>query len=189
MKRPTVFVITGYARTGKDTLGTAIRDLIPGTRRVAFADLLKSAGNLFLERLNLHDAADLTRDADKARFRDFLVHAGRMARSLDPDIFAKAAANEARLALQAGRCVVITDWRYRNELEQVQAVCAPHHVVTVRLHRQDTGAANEEEAFHMAQIEDTCRIDHEAAFKSGETGAIRDLAHVLAASVPDIPGA
>ena len=189
MKRPTVFVITGYARTGKDTLGEAIANLIPGTKRVAFADLLKSAGNLFLERLDLHDAADLHTDADKARFRDFLVTAGKMARSLDPDVFARSAAHIASHWLTAGRCVVMTDWRYRNELEQVQGRCAPHPVVTVRLHRQDTGPANEEEAFHMSLIEDTCRVDHEAAFKSGETGAIRDLAHTLVSQIPDIPGA
>lgn len=189
MRRPTVFVICGYARTGKDTLANALLDLLPGSRKVAFADSLKNAGNLFLERLDLHGRCDLHRDSDKARFRDFLVAGGKMARALDPDVFARDAAHHAKMNLQAGRCVVIPDWRYPNELVAVQTVCSPHHVVTVRLHRESTGAANEEEAFHMAQIEDTCRVDHEASFKSGETASIRDLGFILASSVPEVPGA
>ena len=93
------------------------------------------------------------------------------------------------MALLAGRCVVIPDWRYPNELIAVQTICAPYQVVTVRLHRESTGPANDEEAVHMAQIEDTCRIDHEASFKSGETGAIRDLAFAIASQVPEVRGA
>ena len=185
MRRPTVFLICGFARTGKDTLGAALLDLLPHSRKVAFADLLKSAGNLFLERLDLHDFADLNRDADKARFRDFLVAGGKMARALDPDVFARAAAHMAQIQLFAGRCVVIPDWRYANELIAVQTICAPYKVVTVRLHRESTGPANDEEAVHMATIEDTCRIDHEASFKSGETGLIRDLAFLIASSIPN----
>ena len=91
--------------------------------------------------------------------------------------------------LLCGRCVVISDWRYANELIAVQTICAPYKVVTVRLHRESTGPANEEEAIHMAQIEDTCRIDHEASFKSGETAAIRDLAFLIASQIPEVPGA
>jgi hypothetical protein len=189
MRQPTVIVICGFARVGKDTLGQALLDLLPHSRKVAFADSLKAAGNLFLERLNLHGLADLNRESDKFRFRDFLVAGGKMARALDPEVFAERAAYEANLALLAGRSVVITDWRYANELVAVQTKCAPHKVVTVRLHRESTGPANEEEAIHMAQIEDTCRIDHEASFKSGETAAIRDLAFLIASQIPEVPGA
>lgn len=189
MRRPTVFLVTGYARTGKDTIANALLDLLPLSRKVAFADNLKAAGNLFLERLNLHDRADLTIDADKVKYRDFLVAGGEMARSIDPDVFARASAATASHALMAGRCVVIPDWRYTNELIAVQTACSPHNVVTIRLHRESTGPANSKEAVNMAAIEDTCRIDHEASFKSGETGAIRDLAFAIASQVPEVRGA
>jgi hypothetical protein len=189
MKRPTVFLICGYARTGKDTLGAALLDYLPGSRKVAFADTLKAAGNLFLERLNLHDRADLTLDADKAKYREFLVAGGKMGRSIDPDVFARAAATMASHALQAGRCVIIPDWRYTNELIAVQTACSPHKVVTIRLHRESTGPANSEEAVNMAAIEDTCRVDHEASYRSGETAAIRDLAFIIASQVPDVQAA
>lgn len=189
MRRPTVILVTGYARTGKDTFADAFLSLVPGSRKVAFADILKDAGNLFLERLDLHGRADLHRESDKTRFREFLVAGGRMARAIDPDVFANEAATVAKLNLQAGRCVVISDWRYANELVAVQTKCAPHKVITVRLHREDTGPANDEEANHMLIIEDTCRIDHEGSYRSGDTGLIRDLALTVAASIPDQPGA
>lgn len=189
MKQPTVILVTGYARTGKDTFADAFISLVPGSRKVAFADILKDAGNLFLERLNLHGMADLNRDSDKFRFRDFLVAGGKMARALQPDVFAERAATVAKLNLQAGRCVVISDWRYANELVAVQTICAPYKIVTVRLHREDTGPANDEEAVHMHNIEDTCRVDYEGAYRSGDTGLIRDLALTVAASIPDQPGA
>ena len=33
MRRPTVFLVTGYARTGKDTLANALLDLLPLSRK------------------------------------------------------------------------------------------------------------------------------------------------------------
>ena len=189
MKQPTVVLVCGYARSGKDTFANAVLDIVPGSRKVAFADSLKAAGNLFLERLNLHAKADLTTERDKVRFRDFLVAGGRMARALEPSVFADIAARTAYLNLLSGRVVVMPDWRYRNELEAVQTVCAPHRIVTVKLHRFDSGPANDEEYLHMREIESVCRIDHEAAFKSGETGLIRDLALQVVSSIPDTVGA
>jgi len=189
MRQPTVILVAGYARTGKDTFANAVLDLVTGARKVSFADELKNAGNLFLERLNLHGKADLRTEADKVRFREFLVAGGRMARALDANVFADIAASTARNLLLAGRVVVMPDWRYRNELVAVQTICAPFKVVTVRLHREDTGAANEEEAGSMSLIEDTCRIDHDGAYRSGETGLIRDLALTVVSSIPEVPGA
>jgi hypothetical protein len=41
----------------------------------------------------------------------------------------------------------------------------------------------------MHQIEDTCRVDYSGAFRSGETGLIRDLALSVVSSIPDTVGA
>jgi hypothetical protein len=185
VKTPTVVLVCGYARAGKDTFGAAFQDLVVGSRKVAFADSLKAASNLFLERLGLHAKADLTTEQDRSRFRDFLVAGGRMARSIEPGVFADIAARQAYLNLLAGRCVVMTDWRYRNELEAVRTICAPYKVVTVRVRREETGPANDEEAWSIREIEDLCHIDHDATFRHGETGLIRDLALTVAASIPD----
>jgi hypothetical protein len=61
--------------------------------------------------------------------------------------------------------------------------------VTIRLHRESTGPANSEEAVNMAAIEDTCRVDHEASYRSGETAAIRDLAFIIASQVAEVQAA
>jgi hypothetical protein len=189
MRQPTVILVTGYARTGKDTFAQAVLDLVPGSRKVAFADELKAAGNLFLERLGLNGKADLRTESDKVRFREFLVAGGRMGRALEQNVFADLAAGTARKLLLASRVVVIPDWRYRNELVAVQTLCAPYRVITVRLHREDTGPANEEEGSSMALMEDTCRLDHSGAYRTGETGLIRDLALSVISSIPEVPGA
>ena len=189
MKAPTVILVTGYARAGKDTFAAAVLDLIPGARKVAFADELKAASNLFLERLGLHGKADLTTDQDKTRFRDFLVAGGKMARAIEKDVFARIAAQTAFHNLLAGRVVVMPDWRYRNELEAVQTKCAPYRIITVKLHRFDSGPANDEEYLHLREIESICRLDREAAFKSGETGRIRDLALEVCSDIQDAYGA
>ena len=189
MKTPTVILVCGYARAGKDTFGEAFRDLIPGARKVAFADELKNAGNLFLERLGLHGKADFNDEATKTRFRRFLEEGGATARAIEPSVFADIAARAAYLNLLSGRCVVMTDWRYRNELQTVQTICAPFRVITVRIRRQETGPASDQEAMSIREIEDLCRIDHDATFRHGETGLIRDLALTVAASIPNVPAA
>ncbi len=189
MRQPTVILVTGYARTGKDTLGAALLDYLPGSRKVAFADELKAAGNLFLERLGLHGKADFNDEVTKIRFRRFLEEGGATARAIEPSVFADIAARAAYLDLLSGRCVVMTDWRYRNELQAVQTICAPFRVITVRIRRQETGPASDQEATSIREIEDLCRIDHDAAFRHGEVGLIRDLALSVVSSIPEIPGA
>jgi hypothetical protein len=57
------------------------------------------------------------------------------------------------------------------------------------LHRFDSGPANDEEYLHLREIESICRLDHEAAFKSGETGLIRDLALTVVSDIQDSYGA
>ena len=187
MRRPTLFLITGFSRAGKDTLADALVDQLTGARKVAFADPLKDAANLFLERLNLHGLADLRTDADKVRHRDFLVAGGKMARALRPTVFADLAAGRARDLLLAGRCAVISDWRYLNELEAATRACCPHVIRTVYLGRRGLGPANEEEAINVTGLEPLC--DTREYFEDGDTGGISDLAHDLANEVPEVPGA
>ena len=177
MRRPTVFLITGYARAGKDTLADRIADLT-GAAKVSFADDLKAAGNRFFTSLGI-ESVDLKRDADKSRFRDLLVAAGKAARSVDPDVFARHAAERARYNILAGRCVVVPDWRYANEHRVLWATVAPAKVVTVLIERQGNGPANEEEARTIGEIVETVRIDAHGTYVSGDLASIDTLAHLL----------
>ena len=189
MKQPTVIMICGYARTGKDTLADGICDAIPGARKVSFATALKNAANLFLERLDLHREVDFHDDAHKSRHRDFLVAGGKLARSIDQDVFAKIGAAEAYVNLLAGRVVVVNDWRYINELHVMEAKVSPHRIVTVRLDRAFQTAANADEDVNMMVIEDLVDFDYSWSFASGDLRGIRDVASIIADSIPDQPGA
>lgn len=121
----TLILITGYARAGKDTLADGI---VEGARhnvlRFNFADALKQKCDFFLESLEIGGSDSLNsfyNDDFKVKNRQMLVVAGTLARSLDPDVFAKALVR--RCQIQENNCdelnepctVVCSDWRYSNE--------------------------------------------------------------------------
>jgi hypothetical protein len=188
MHRPTVFLIGGFARAGKDTLASRIAELT-GARKVAFADDLKAAANRFFTALGI-ESVDLNDEHHKARFRDLLVAAGKAARSVNPDIFAKHAADRARYNVLAGRCVVIPDWRYANEAAVTDRIVAPARVVKVLIERTNGGPANDEEAATIRGILDDVTIDEARIFDSGDLSGIDTFAHELVDKyVPQVPAA
>lgn len=178
MRKPTVFLITGYARAGKDTAAAAIADALCA-EQYAYADTLKDAVNAYfvalgIERVNVHETAD------KVRFRELLVAAGRAARSQDINVFADHVALNCHLALMRGRCAVVSDWRYANEHQRVLAKVGRDRVVTLRVGRFGCHAANQEEADSVDQIVAEGLVQHSAFFKDGDTGALRDWARSVA---------
>lgn len=121
----TLILITGYARAGKDTLADGI---VEGARhhvlRHNFADALKQRCDYFLQSLDIGglDSPESFYNEDfKVRNRGFLVAAGILARSLDPDVFAKALVkrcqqHEESMEDVGEQCTVVcSDWRYSNE--------------------------------------------------------------------------
>ena len=186
--RPTVFLITGYARAGKDTLGNAIMDLHSAgrSRRHAFADLLKDAANAAYERAGIL-TVDLHREADKVRNRDLLVAMGKAMRAVNVDVFAESCADYARYAIMAGESCIIPDWRYANEYRVVVDTVKPANVISIKIGCQGVGPANEEEDKQMQILEAECFIGYEATFKPGEIGAIKDWAHEIVSTVPRVP--
>ena len=188
MHRPTVFLVGGFARAGKDTLADRIVALT-GAAKVSFADDLKAAGNRFFTSLGI-ESIDLKQEAHKPRFRDLLVAAGKAARSVDPDVFARHAAERARYNILAGRCVVIPDWRYANELSVVWKHVAPARVVSVLFEKTNNGPANEEEAATIRDILDNVTIDEARIFDTGDLASIDTFAHELVDQYcPHVPAA
>lgn len=188
MRKPTVFLITGYARAGKDTLASAIAEAL-GCEVHAFADTLKDAVNRYftalgIERVNVHETGD------KVRFRELLVAAGRAARSVDCNVFADHVALNCHLALMRGRSAVVSDWRYLNEHERVVAKVGRDRVVTIHIDRAGGGPANSEEADTIETILDSLRIDKSRCFQPGDTAGIADWARAIAAEhSPHVPAA
>jgi hypothetical protein len=186
MYKPTVFLITGYARAGKDTLADRIA-AITGARKVAFADSLKDAGNRFFTSLGI-ESVDLKQNDHKVAHRELLVAMGKAARSVDVDIFARHAAEKARYNILAGRCVVMPDWRYENEHQVVHQIVYPAPVVRVLISTYGITAANDEEdnSIHKIMMNGVANFE---CFKPGDLAAIDDWAHELASLAPKVLGA
>ena len=186
MHRPTVFLITGYARAGKDTLADRI-SAITGARKVAFADTLKEAGNRFFTCLGI-ESVDLKENAHKVAHRELLVAMGKAARSVDADIFARHAAEKARYNILAGRCVVIPDWRYVNEMQLLHRLVYPAPVVPIHISTYGVGPGNGEEERSINQILYN-GVENSRSFNQGDLAAIDDWAHDLVSLVPTVRGA
>ena len=191
---PTVVLITGFARSGKDTLAAGI---IEGARRsdcaqINFADGLKESANKFLEWVGLlDDETDFFDDDYKARNRNVLVELGRFARSHDKDIFAKMLCADADEFSRSKRreetlkdvLVVVSDWRYMNELRVVRERLGDGlgwRVVTVRVDTLGVYAANEEEGLSIGEITREHASDYGFVFAPGSAKAVEAEGRYLA---------
>lgn len=162
MSEPTLILITGYARSGKDTLAEGIMSGISSKTRWAykraFADTLKEAANEYVRQLGLDgDGNDFYSEPFKVRNRRFLVEAGMFARSLDVDVFAACFAKKCLdfASSHGPGLIVAADWRYLNELRFCQKWLHDRsgwRIVTVEVNTAGIGPANEEEGMSIAEI-------------------------------------
>jgi len=189
VKKPTVFLITGYARAGKDTLASALHELMPTALVTSFAEPLKSAVNRYFTDLGI-ESVNVKETSDKVRFRNLLVEAGRAARSVDANVFADKVAYDARLALMSGRSVIVPDWRYLNECSAIVRAVGHHHpLITIRIGRVGCAAANQEEQDSLDEIFHSIDFDFDAVFSDGQIGVIRDWAADILSTIPDVRAA
>jgi dephospho-CoA kinase len=150
----TVIGLTGYAQTGKDTVGEIlVRD--HGFKRVAFADAVRECvyalnpliptlfGQGFAQHESLQDAVD--RDgwedtkknpAVRALLQRMGTEVGR--EIIDPDIWIKIAERKAHDLRRLGHHVVFTDVRFFNEYEAIELFGGE----VWRIERPGTGPVN-----------------------------------------------
>ena len=185
MAAPTLVLICGYARAGKDTLASGILEWSTRpARKQNFADYLKDAANDYLMSLNLE--GDFHNEAFKVQHRDFLVAAGRLARSLDEDIFAKNLANFIPIQMtpgeQAPETVVCSDWRYVNELEVTQDILHEigWKVRTIYVSTAGIGPANNEELESILAIREQYAFDLEITFAPNSRNTIMQEGRYIA---------
>jgi hypothetical protein len=161
MPTPTLILITGYARSGKDTLAEGIMTGISPKSGWAlkhnFADALKQSANDYLKSLGLdEDGVDFYDEAFKVKHRSFLVAAGQFARSINRDVFASRFVSKCLdfTTSHGPGVVVCSDWRYMNELRVCQdwLIRAGWNVVTVEITTAGVGPANEEEGLSIGEI-------------------------------------
>lgn len=169
--RPTLILIAGYARAGKDTLASGILEWCKrGAAQVNFADPLKEAGNAYLEYLHL--PGDFFNEQFKIENREFLIAAGRLARSIDKDVFAKNLVNYLPFIGPDENgdehdIVVCSDWRYTNEWLVAADTLLEHNWLlrTIYVETAGVGPANEEEAYSILDLRMNVTFDQEFYFK------------------------
>ncbi len=187
MAAPTLVLISGFARAGKDSLASGLLEW--STRpaeHINFADALKEAGNHFMDYLGL-EGNFMTEDF-KCENRDALVAMGRFARRLDKDVFARHFANWCPIMKHhdqvAPETVVCSDWRYINELRVCQDILWEKgwKVRTVYVSTAGVGPANDEELDSIAEIRANHLFDQEYIFKPNARQQIMSEGRILAKS-------
>lgn len=193
MDKPTLILITGYARAGKDTLADGIVMGSSGASKIlrrSFADSLKDAGNNFLADIGLHSTLnDFKNESFKIRHRDMLVALGAGARSINPSVFADLFVNACmEFEVQTGvkkkpPLVIASDWRYINELRVPEARLGGigWRIVKVMIETAGVTAANEEEGLSIGQIIRDVPPDFQYAFRQDSAHKIYAEGKQLAA--------
>jgi len=142
-RSPLILLFSGWAGSGKDVAAALLTEELQFVRE-AFADSLKqdahqateiplsyfhsAAKDYLLEpRCLLYPTAVTPRDV-------LLMHA-RAKRAVDPDVFTRAVIERIQGEAQLSR-YVISDWRYRRELDLVRAAFPNASVVTVGITRK-----------------------------------------------------
>lgn len=177
MSRATIIALSGWKRSGKDTVAEYLIQNY-GAQRIAFADPLKEsvAQQYGLTRAYIDDPATKEapllhmpvdpRDAFSKTVTDFMrgefrdqngkrydegspdsvmywtpralcILEGSTKRSADPDHWVKQAVAKT----ESGKLYVISDARYKNEMESLKRTGA--NIVTVRIERFDSSPSND----------------------------------------------
>lgn len=139
---PESIALTGLARSGKDSVAARLVEK-HGYVRVAFADPLKemalridpmidvepytdTSGYAYADDWRLAEAvAEYGWEQVKDLFpevRRFLQHLGQSVREADPEFWIRLAQAKIYRARLAGRPVVVTDVRYRNEARSLSSI-------------------------------------------------------------------
>lgn len=196
-KRPVVFMITGVARAGKDTLAAALVEEMMRRGNHAevfkFATILKDALAVTLDYMKVGgkrsrplDIAFTEDDALKPYVREALVAIGRLSRHVDSEIFARHLLTDIQGWIEFAEAshdmrpvAIIADWRYKNEYlllaRQLDA-----HIVTVEMQRPGFGPANAEEESSLKDLMVGTPVMHtrSAVDPAGVRAIAAELAHL-----------
>jgi hypothetical protein len=133
-----IILIRGYSQSGKDFVGKILCKKY-GYQRFAFADSLKQlvVNKYHTNMQQLHSQYGkmeiCPHDEHGRTYRQILIDEALLARSMDDNCFAKDCCKEIK-KYNVDR-VVITDWRYPNELEALKEHFPEYEITTVHLVR------------------------------------------------------
>jgi hypothetical protein len=182
MNKKHIIGISGYARSGKDTLADSLlaefchRNVCAS--KFKFANILKKAISRSLEIVELPFSVDTENTEDKTAVRPLLVEFGKFCRSRDMDIFAKRTVDSIEFQFRIGNQIaIVPDLRYQNEGALLHE-CAKrngfgyHHI---DIERKGTFAANQEE---LDSIEALLDASYKEAWFYGISFSDRDIAGI-----------
>ena len=169
----TIVLLSGYARSGKDTFAEGMTRYSVDIKRIAFADALKDAANEYARNLGL--SVNFHEETFKAQHRDTLVAMGRFARSIHRDVFVF---NLTEAANRERGHVVVTDCRYLNETvvtKQLMGEVRGWRVIHLHIETEGVGPANEEEAASIREMLEGTIPDQTYVFKPNTAVTIREV--------------
>jgi adenosyl cobinamide kinase/adenosyl cobinamide phosphate guanylyltransferase len=169
----TIVLLSGYARSGKDTFAEGMTRYSVDIKRIAYADALKDAANEYARNLGL--SVNFHEETFKAQHRDTLVAMGRFARSIHRDVFVF---NLTEAANRERGHVVVTDCRYLNETivtKQIMGEVRGWRVVHLHIETEGVGPANDEEATSIREMLEGVIPDQTYVFKPNTAVTIREV--------------
>jgi len=132
-----IILLRGFSNSGKDFIGEILCNQYNYTRH-AFADSLKK---MVAKQFNcnidiLHSQEGklqiCQRDSLKRTYRQILIDEALRLRNIDSDIFAKHCCKEIKHDK-----VVITDWRYPNEIQNIIDTFPNYKIIPVHVQRMN----------------------------------------------------
>lgn len=133
-----IILLRGFSHSGKDYVGNILCELY-GYKRFAFADSLKMmVANEFkcpIEQLHSQEGKIKICEGDtlKRTYRHILIDEALRLRGVDPGIFVKHCCNE--ISKSGANKIIITDWRYPNEIEIISQLFPNYKITPVHIIR------------------------------------------------------
>jgi hypothetical protein len=151
-----IILLRGYSQSGKDFVGKILCEQY-GFKRFAFADSLKKivAKNFQCELDQLHSQSGkleiCPNDSRGRTYRQILIDEAFRLREMDAGIFAKFCCQDI-LSNGPSERIVITDWRYPNELDIIARLLPGYGITAVHIKRQgqDRSPVNDISEYHLA---------------------------------------
>ena len=191
-----IILISGFARSGKDTLAKALSFELQkreqcDTPVFKFADPLRRALKQALVSIGLDYIDPWTEDPEtKALLRPLMVEFGKYARSINKDVFVNATLKDiedARENSYVPLFPIIADLRYLNEIQRFRSWASNQRrettIVRAHIGRQGIEAANDEEARSFADLDCNDMPDARWTFGAGDFDGIQRWAADIAEKV------
>lgn len=149
-----VLGFAGYARTGKDMVGSTIKNLcFPDT--VKIAKLASSLREIIVSEQYCPPDIDVYSEEEemKKKARPYLVKKAQELRKTDPDFFVKKIVEQIQTTpskYEIPQLTIITDIRYENEVDYLTNSFSNFEFIV--LHRNDAKPASEEENYFTTRL-------------------------------------